>query len=407
MAQKLVIVGAGMAAAYLLQELSRLDHGLHITLIGEEPDACYNRVMLSALLAGEAAESDLAMLSTDQLHSPNRLLTGTRVRAVNLRQQTLLTDNNETLSYDRLVFATGATVATPDIGMSGVEGIRVLRTLEDVRHLQCVAAQGRRAVVVGGGLLGLEAAHGLNGRGFDTSVVHRQPYLMNRQLDAEGGEHLRERMAQSGLQFFLQASVAALRASDGKLHAIVLQDGRELACDLLVFATGIEPSMTLAREAGVACERGVLVDAYLHTSDPNCYALGECSQMGTQCFGLVAPVKAQAVVLARQLAGADGPAFALEDWPVQLKVSGVEIFSAGSVQSGDEHLVLRDAGSGVYRHLALAGQQLVGAVLVGDKRDGIWYAQLIRDAADVSGYRSGLMFGKAVSEAMRLSAVAA
>jgi nitrite reductase (NADH) large subunit len=363
--------------------------------------------MLSSVLAGETAESDLQMLSTAQLPSSVRLLTGTRVSAVNLKEQTVLTDNNEKLAYDKLVFATGATVARPDIAVSGIEGVRVLRTLEDVRYLHRLAATGRRAVVVGGGLLGLEAAHGLNGMGFETSVIHRQPYLMNRQLDEEGGLHLRQKMEQSGLQFYLEASVAALQSSDSKLSSIVLRDGRQLDCELLVFATGIEPGMTLARDSGVNCERGVLVDEYLQTSDPNCYALGECSQMGTQCFGLVAPIKAQAVVLAQQLTGCAGPAFVLEDWPVQLKISGVEIFSAGLLLAGGEQLVMRDESSGVYRRLVLRGDQLVGAVLVGDKRDGIWYAQLIRNATDISGFRSGLMFGKAVSEAMQLSAIAA
>lgn len=407
MPHKLIIVGAGMAAAYLLRELARLDHRLHITLIGDEPDACYNRVMLSGVLAGETADTEMQMLAEEHLQHSVRLLTGTRVCAVNLLEQTVLTDSDESLSYDKLVFATGATVARPDIAASDIKGVRVLRTLEDVRYLRRLGARDRRAVVVGGGLLGLEAAHGLNRMGFETSVIHRQSYLMNRQLDAEGGQHLREKLAKSGIRFHLETSVGALHTSDGELVSIDLQDGRDLDCELLVFATGIAPSIALARDSGIDCERGVLVDDYLRTSDPNCYAFGECSQMGEHCFGLVAPIKAQAVVLAGQLTGSAGPAFASEDWPVQLKISGIEIFSAGSLDSAGEHLVLHDESAGIYRRLVLQGDQLVGAVLVGDKRDGIWYAQLIRDATDISGYRSGLMFGKAVSEAMQLSAIAA
>jgi NAD(P)H-nitrite reductase large subunit len=407
MRQKLIIVGAGMAAAYLLQELLAQEHQWQITLIGDEPDVCYNRVMLSGVLAGETADSDLQMLPVRHLQQGLQLLANTRVREVNTHEQTVLTEGGELLAYDKLVFATGATVARPDLEVDGIEGVRVLRTLEDVRFLRNQCSNGRRAVVVGGGLLGLEAAHGLNAMGFETSVIHRQPYLMNRQLDAEGGQHLRDKMVQSGIRFYLGNSVAALHASDGTLTSIDLHDGSELSCDLLVFATGIEPRTGLARDAGIACARGILVDEYLQTSVPHCFALGECSQLGSHCFGLVAPIKAQAAVLAAQLSGAAASAFALEDWPVQLKISGIEIFSAGAVESGGEELVLHDKSAGIYRRLVLQGDRLVGAVLVGDKRDGIWYAQLIRNATDISRYRPGLMFGKAVSEAMQLSAIAA
>ena len=407
MTHRLIIVGAGMAAAYLLRELARLDHRLHITLIGDEPDACYNRVMLSGVLAGETDDTDLQMLGAEYYQQSVQLLTGTRVRAVNVLEQSVLTDRGERLPYDKLVFATGATVAMPDIAVSGIAGVRVLRTLEDVRYLRRFRANGRRAVVVGGGLLGLEAAHGLNGMGFETSVIHRQPYLMNRQLDAAGGQHLRRKMEQSGIHFYLETSIAAIRTDAEQLVSIDLHRGDHLDCDLLVFATGIDPSTALAREAGIDCERGVLVDEYLQTSVANCYALGECSQIGAHCFGLVAPIKAQAVVLARQLTSLTGSAFVLEDWPVQLKISGIEIFSAGSLAAGGEQLLLHDESTGIYRRLVLQDDQLVGAVLVGDKRDGIWYAQLIRNGTDISRFRSGLMFGKAVSEAMQLSAIAA
>jgi nitrite reductase (NADH) large subunit len=407
MRQRLIIVGAGMAAAYLLQELAGVEHRLQITVIGDEPDACYNRVMLSGVLAGETAEADLQMLASTNLLHAAQFLTGTRVSSVNLQKRTLVTDTGEHLPYDLLVFATGATVAMPDIAVSGINGIEVLRTLQDVRRLRSVQATGRRAVVVGGGLLGLEAAHGLRGLGFETSVIHRQPHLMNRQLDAEGGLHLRQKLEGSGIRFYLEAAVSALHARENNLSAISLRDGRAVPCDLLVFATGINPNVVLAREVGIDCARGVLVDEYLQTSEPHCYALGECSQFRKHCFGLVAPIRAQAAVLARRLAGAEGPAFALEDWPVQLKISGVEIFSAGVLDAVGEQLLLRDTSSGIYRRLVLQGNQLVGAVLVGDKREGTWYAQLIRDATDISRYRSGLMFGKAASEALQSRAVAA
>jgi nitrite reductase (NADH) large subunit len=396
MRQRLIVVGAGMAAAFLLQELAGIDHRLQVTVIGDEPDACYNRVLLSGVLAGDTEEADLAMLSDRGLSQTAQLLTGTKVCSVNLSARTVLTDKGDCLPYDTLVFATGATVAIPDMTFREIDGVEVLRTLEDVRRLRSWHNGDREAVVVGGGLLGLEAAHGLVGMGFNTSVIHRQPHLMNRQLDREGGRYLRHRLEESGIRFFLEADVSAIHTRDSRLSSITLQDGRGVACELLVFATGITPNATLARDAGLACARGILVDEHLRTSDPHCLALGECSQLGTHCFGLVAPIKAQAAVLARQLMGTAG------EWPVQLKISGIEIFSAGTLDCGGEELVLRDERAGVYRRLILQGNRLAGAVLVGDKREGGWYAQLIRDATDVSGYRSGLMFGKAVSEAMQL-----
>ena len=410
MTQRLIIVGAGMAAAYLLRELARLGTNADIVLIGEEQDACYNRVLLSGVLAGETADTELQMLEEDRWPSSVRLITDTRVSAVNVRDNTVLTDKGETLAYDKLVFATGAKVAIPDVAASeiarGVSGVRVLRTLDDVRHMRALPADGRRAVVVGGGLLGLEAAHGLNSMGFEVSVIHRQAYLMNRQLDREGGDHLRHTLERSGIRFCLGGSLSSIQTAGDTLTAITLQDGRTLDCELLVFATGIDPHAVLAREAGIDCMRGIVVDEYLRTSDPDCYALGECSQIGAQCFGLVAPIKAQAAILAGQLMSAVGAPFVFEDWPVQLKISGIEIFSTGSLDAGDDQLVMRNETAGIYRRLVLKGNQLVGAVLVGDKREGLWYAQLIQNATDISRYRSGLMFGKAVSEAMQMPAFA-
>jgi nitrite reductase (NADH) large subunit len=407
MAERLLIVGAGMAAAYLLQELSRLHHQYHITVVGDERDACYNRVLLSGVLAGESDEDDLPLLTQNGAGHAVRFITGTRIVSVDTQCRNALTNSGDSLPYDTLVFATGATVARPEMAAAPTEGIRELRTLDDARHLRSLDATGRRAIVVGGGLLGLEAAHGLHGLGFDTTVIHRQRYLMNRQLDEEGGHHLRRTMEHSGIHFVLETSVSALHARENRVAAVTLAQGQRLPCDLVVFATGIEPNATLARTVGIACGRGILVDDRMQTSDPHCYALGECSQMGERCFGLVAPIRAQAVGLAAHLMGVSAPAMAFEDWPVQLKISGVEIFSAGSVHAGGDQLLLRDHSADTYRRLLLQGNRLVGAVLVGDKREGAWYAQLIRDGADISGYRSGLMFGKAVSQAMQLSAVAA
>lgn len=402
----LLIIGAGMATAYLLQELASHQHQMDITVIGDEPEVCYNRVMLSGVLAGESGEEDLQMLGGAHITRAVRFITGTRVSSVDLCAGEVHTDKGECLSFDQLVFATGATVARPGLAVTQTSGVEEMRTLADARRLRQLAAGGGRAIVVGGGLLGLEAAHGLNVLGFATTVLHRRGYLMNRQLDEEGGQLLRGKMERAGIRFRLDTSVSELITRNNRLAAVTLQNGDQLPCDLLVFATGIVPNASLARAAGIATERGVLVDEYMRTSRPHCFALGECSQLGQRCFGLVAPIRKQAQVLARELLGLTGRGFVFEDWPTQLKIAGIEIFSSGEPQATGEQLLLRDDVAGIYRRLVIRDGRLVGVVLVGDKREGTWYRELIRGATDISQYRPGLMFGRKVSEALQLAAVA-
>lgn len=407
--RRLVIVGAGMAAAHLLRELGRHPGAaqLAITVIGDEPEACYNRVLLSGVLAGDSAESDLPLLADCKLPPTLAFLCDTRVSAVDLQGCTVTTDSGRVLPFDQLVFATGASVARPPLAAADLAGVEVFRTLADARTLRQRARRGGAAVVVGGGLLGLEAAHGLNRLGFATTVVHRRDFLMNRQLDREGARQLQRDLENSGIRFRLGESIAALRSADGALTGVALAGGAGLPCELLVFATGIEPNAALAAAAGLAVERGILVDEYLRTTRSGVYALGECSQLGRHCFGLVAPIRGQASVLARELLGMPGEGFAIGHWPTQLKISGIDIYSAGELDADGEQLVLRDETGGCYRRLVLREGRLVGAVLVGDKRGGTWYSELIASGRDVSGVRSGLMFGREMCEALQATARAA
>lgn len=413
MAHRLLIIGAGMATAYLLQELGQLvqtcERGLQITVIGAEPQVCYNRVMLSAVLAGETAETDLPMLTDNVLAGTATFLASTRVEGVDTRARRVRTDSGQQLGYDTLVFATGASVARPQHLSREVAGVEELRTLEDIKRLQDAATGGGRAVVLGGGLLGLETAHGLNRSGLMTTVLHRGEHLMNRQLDAPGGQLLQQKMSASGVRFKLGSGVLRLHESCGRLAGVDLPGGEFLPCDLLLVATGIAPNAALASASGLAVDRGVLVDAFMRTSKPDIYALGECSQAGQHCFGLVAPIREQARVLARRLLSMEvqGDAFESQDWPTQLKIAGIEIFSAGDPAAQGEELVLRDRAAGVYRRLLLRGDHLVSAVLVGDKRGGAWYSQLIRQRADISGFRSTLMFGRQLNHAGQQAAQAA
>ncbi|MFT6955464.1 MAG: nitrite reductase (NADH) large subunit [Halieaceae bacterium] len=404
MTQRLLIIGAGMATAYLLQALKDLPHNFAITVIGDEDEVCYNRVLLSNVLSGENRASDTDML-TDT--GAVEVVTGTRIITIDAESRTARADSGRSFSYEKLVIATGAQVALPSIDATNINGVRVFRTLGDARELQQLAVTSAHAVVVGGGLLGLEAAHGLNHLGFSTTVLHRQPHLMNRQLDREGGDQLHKDLQARGIAFHLNTSVSALHSDAGAVTGISLKDGSTLPCDLLLFATGITPNTTLAANAGIYSQRGIVVNSRLRTSDPNTFALGECSQFGEHCFGLVAPIRDQAQVLARELTGMGGRDFTVERWPTQLKISGIDIYSAGELDTDAEQLVLRDKVRGTYRRLIIRDDRLIGAVLVGDKRGGTWYAELIRSQKNISTFRSALMFGKEAAEALRLTAAAA
>ena len=399
---RLLVIGAGMAAAYLLQELAGKLRGWEVTVAGEEARACYNRVLLSSVLAGEQSEEQLGMLDDTPESEARRIrfCTQTRITSIDWSQKSAQCANGNELSFDRLVFATGARAALPLLDGVDASGVMVLRTLNDCRALRDSAGSARRAVVVGGGLLGLEAAHGLNRMGCQTTVVHRQAHLMNRQLDAAGGEALRAALAGGGMAFELGASIVSLQREWGAVTGVTLDNGKQWSCDLLVFATGIEANISLAAEAGLAVDRGIQVNEFMQTSRAGVSALGECSQLGTHCFGLVAPVREQAKVLARVLNGEPVSGFVPGHYPTQLKISGVDIYSDGELQGEAEELLLTDSVSGVYRRLRLRNNRLIGAVLVGDKQGGNWYSELIREAADISALRPGLMFGPKICESL-------
>ena len=395
MTERLVIIGAGMACAYLLQQLARQRHGYAITVVGDEPEICYNRVLLSQLLAGESAEADLEMLPAEATRRPE-FITACRIVSVDLAMQRLGTEDGRHLHYDRLVFATGAGAALPTLPGMQASNVGAFRNLVDARSLRKFAGDDRHVLVVGGGLLGLEAAHGLVRLGCDVTVLHRRDHIMNRQLDGRGGQYLQAALERQGIRFVLGDSIAELLVSGNTVGAVRLLSDQRIAIDRLVFATGIVPSIALARGAGLQCDSGIVVDSYLRTSVPGVYALGECCQFQQHCFGLVAPIRAQAEVLARELLAMGSGGFSNRLYPTQLKVSGVDIFSAGAIENTDaeENLVLEDAAAGVYRRLVIRDRQLAGAVLVGDKRGGNWYDELIRSGADISAMRPALMFGK-------------
>ncbi len=401
MAQRLLIIGAGMACAYLLRQLAQQRHSFAITVVGAEAEACYNRVLLSRLLAGENAATDLAMLAATAASKRLEFVTSCRVKSVDPGQRCLCTNDGRKLGYDRLVFATGAAPVLPSLPGMDAPNIGVFRSLADARSLIDFSGPGKRALVVGAGLLGLEAAHGLVQRGCDVTVLHRRDRIMNRQLDLRGSQQLQRVLERQGIRFLLDDAIEELIPSGNKLGGVLLQSQKRLATERLIFATGIVPSIDVASAAGIRCEAGIVVDSCMRTSVPQVYALGECCQYRQQHFGLVAPIRQQAEVLCRELLAIEGPGFRYRNYPTQLKVSGVDVYSAGTIDSADdeENLVFQDSLAGVYRRLVVRDGRLTGAVLVGDKRGGNWYDELIRSGADISAIRSHLMFAKEMSNA--------
>ncbi|GIX30304.1 MAG: pyridine nucleotide-disulfide oxidoreductase [Porticoccaceae bacterium] len=391
---RLVVVGAGMAAARLVARLLELDAPWRITLVGEEPALCYNRVLLSSLLAGQCQRSDLALLTPRQLDRVE-CLAGARAVALDLARRTLSLADGRRLSWDRLVLATGARTRRPEIPGAAAAGVLAFRTLEDLDALRAGVAGGAPAVVVGGGLLGLEAAAGLAALGAAVTVVHRRPHPMNRQLDAPAGELLRSRLAERGIAF-RTGTPLRIAGRGGRAAAVELADGARLPARWVVWATGIEPAAELARSAGLPCGRGVRVDGFLATAASGVYALGECCELDGQTFGLVAPVYRQAEVLAARLAGRAVAPFRPRAEATRLKIAGIDLFSVGTPPGAGEavsDLCVCDPARGVYRRLAFQGGRLAAAIFLGDLSGAARCEALLASGEPAGAAGEALLFG--------------
>ncbi|SFF24222.1 assimilatory nitrate reductase (NADH) beta subunit [Fontimonas thermophila] len=397
--QRLVVVGNGMAGMRTVEELLKLDASVYdITVFGAEPHGNYNRILLSPLLAGEKRLDDI-MLHPHAWYAANgiTLHAGDPIVAIDRTRRIVISRSGRKAAYDRLLLATGSRPFVIPVPGADLPGVVAFRAIEDVEAMLTAARTRRKAVVIGGGLLGLEAAHGLKRRGMDVTVVHVMDRLMERQLDAPAAALLREALERRGIRVLLKADTAAILGRD-RVAGLRFKDGREIEADLVVMAVGIRPNVELARQAGLYCERAIVVDDTLQTlSDPRIYAVGECVQHRKATFGLVAPIWEQARVCAAHLAGYGHRRFVQTATATQLKVSGIDVFSAGEFGGGDgtEDLVFRDARRGTYKRLVLKDGCLVGAVLYGDVGDGAWYFELMRRRADVSRLRSRLVFGRA------------
>jgi nitrite reductase (NADH) large subunit len=400
MSEPLVIIGNGMATMRLVEELSVRALGRYaIAVIGEEPRLAYNRVLLSSVLAGEVSRADVELKSAQWWRARGvTLMYGQRATAIDADIRRVKLANGATLPFKKLVLATGSKPIRLDVPGMDLPGVLTFRDLADVASIEKAAETHRKAVVIGGGLLGLEAAYGLVKAGLQVSVVHLMDRLMERQLDARASVLLRETVEAKGIAVLLDAETAAIRG-DHHAETVALEDGREIAADLVVVAAGIRANAGLGQGAGLEIGRGIIVDDNLQTSRANIFAIGECAEHRGICYGLVEPAYEQARVLAAHLSGAsaryDGSVFA-----TNLKVSGVNVFSAGDFMGapGTEQIVLTDPGLGTYKKLVIANGRLVGTVLFGDTGDGLWYLELIRSGASIAAIRDDLMFGRALAE---------
>ncbi len=400
MSEPLVIIGNGMAAARLAHELATRTLGRYaIAVIGDEPRLAYNRVLLSSVLAGEVPTQDIELRPAAWWRDRGVTLSyGRAATAVDLAGRRVVLADGREAPFSKLVFATGSQALRLNIPGADLDGVHTFRDCRDVELLMRLADERRRVVVIGGGLLGLEAAYGLARAGSPVTLVHLMDRLMERQLDAPAGALLKRLVEARGIEVRLQASTARIRGTS-RVEGVELADGTRLRADAAIFAAGIRPNAGLAKDAGVAVNRGIVVNDRLETDAPGVYALGECAEHRGVCYGLVEPAYEQASVLAQVLAGSaaryEGSTVA-----TNLKVSGVGVFSAGDFAGGEgaECIVLNDAARGSYKKLVIRDGRLAGAVLVGDTQDAAWYLELIRSAADISAFRNDLMFGRALAE---------
>ncbi len=398
MKEKLVLVGNGMAGIRTLEELLKLaPEKYEITVFGAEPYPNYNRILLSPVLTGEKRFEEI-ILNDDTWYAGHdiTLHKGKKVVEIDRRQRRVLAEGGTTASYDRLLLATGSNPFLLPVPGKDLPGVVAFRDLWDVEVMLTAARQCRHAVVIGGGLLGLEAANGLMKQGMKVTVVHLPDLLMERQLDAASARMLKKSLEERGLQFVLNGATKEIIGKKS-VQGVVLEDGRELTADLVVMAVGIRPNIELAKKAGLYCERGVLVSDTMQSYDPRIYAVGECVQHRGQTYGLVAPLFEQAKVCANHLAHYGIARYEGSVISTKLKVTGIDLFSAGDFTGDDstEEIVLQDVGRGMYKKVVLKDNRIRGAVMYGDTLDGTWYFQMMRDGTDVSNLRDKLLFGQA------------
>ena len=400
--RRLVVIGNGMAGMRTVEELLKIAPDKYdIEIFGAEPGGNYNRILLSPVLAGEKRVEDIMLHSLAWYRDQGVMLhNGDPAVAIDRVRRRVTSQTGAEVSYDRLLIATGSKPIVLPVAGRDLPGVVTFRDLEDVSTMLQAAREYSRAIVIGGGLLGLEAANGLRSQGMQVTVVHLLDRLMERQLDPAAADLLKRSLEQQGLKFKMSAATSAILGTS-RVNRVRFGDGTELQADLVVMAVGIRPNVELAQLACLRCERGVLVDDTMLTYDPCIYAVGECVQHRNSTFGLVAPLWEQARVCAAHLAEIGLARFPGSLLTAQLKVTGINVFSAGNFEdtARSESLVFRDAKRGIYKRLVLEDDKVRGAVLYGDTTDGPWYVELMTEGRRIGPLREKLLFGEAVAAA--------
>lgn len=397
MKEKLVLVGNGMAGMRAIEELLEIAPDMYdITVFGAEPYGNYNRILLSPVLAGEKTIDDI-MLNDEQWYADNKITLhkGKQVARVDRRNRKVFAEDGTTEDYDRLLLATGSNPFIIPVPGHDLPGVISFRDIHDVDAMLDASTKHKHAVVIGGGLLGLEAANGLMLQGMHVTVVHLGDTLMERQMDAVSGGMLKQSLEKRGMNFLMGASTEAIVGED-RVKGVRFKDGLEIATDLVVMAVGIRPNKALAEKIGLHCEQGVVVNDTMQTFDPRIYSVGECAQHRGQAYGLVAPLFEQAKVCANHLAKMGIARYQGSVTSTKLKVTGIDLFSAGDFIGDDttEEIVMQDVALGIYKKIVIKDNKIQGAVTYGDSVDGAWYFQLMRDGTDISDFRSALMLGQ-------------
>ncbi|WP_114389665.1 nitrite reductase large subunit NirB [Notoacmeibacter marinus] len=410
MKQKLVIIGNGMVPGRMLEHLFEVAPDAYdVTIFNAEPRVNYDRIMLSPVLSGCKTFDDIVIHGDGwYVEHGVMLYKGHRIAAIDRAAKTVTSEHGETVPYDKLVIATGSNPFIIPVPGHDLPGVLSYRDLDDVEAMLLAAQSREKAVVIGGGLLGLEAAAGLKERGMDVTVLHLMPTLMERQLDPSAGHLLRHELESRSIDIVTEAHSARI-LGDAKVTGVELKDGTVIDASLIVMAVGIQPNIALAQDAGLEVDRGIVCSPTMATSDPDIFAVGECVEVDGRVYGLVAPLYEMARVLAGHLSGDPSQRFNHAETPTRLKVTGIDLYSAGDFAEGDdrEEIVLRDAAAGIYKRLILKDNRIIGVVLYGETADGSWFYDLMKKGTDISEMRDTLIFGPAYQGGAPLDPTAA
>lgn len=395
---KLVVIGNGMAGMRTVEEVLKLSPDMYdITVYGDEPYPNYNRIMLSPVLANEQTIDDI-ILNSKEWYEENKieLHTSARIHKIDRKNKVVYAEDGSYSSYDRLLIATGSKPFILPIPGSDLQGVIGYRDIKDTEEMIETAKQYKHAVVIGGGLLGLEAANGLKIQGMDVTVIHLEPWLLERQLDPTSGGMLLDSLKERDLNFMLEKKTTSINGKNGRVTSVCFDDGSEIKADLVVMAVGIRPNYELAESSGIHCDRGIVVNDTLQTFDPSIYSVGECVSHRGKVYGLVAPLFEMAKICANHLANFGIGQYLGSVTATKLKVTGVDLYSAGNFNETEnvEEIIMHDAVGGVYKKIVVRDDKIIGAVLYGDTKDGPWLFQLLRDGKPINEIRHNLMFGQ-------------